>query len=126
MTEVEDKITNLQVVKRNGKKVDFNGSKIALAIKKGFDSVNEIDEETGEKLKYTTKDINVVYEGVLKRIEKEFANEEKIKIETIQDMIEEVLQKKGIKMFMKVFLNIVKEEIYRVKCFLMRNNYINF
>lgn len=70
MTEVEDKITNLQVVKRNGKKVDFNGSKIALAIKKGFDSVNEIDEETGEKLKYTTKDINVVYEGVLKRIEK--------------------------------------------------------
>ena len=95
MIDVEEKITNLQVVKRNGKKVDFNGSKIALAIKKGFDSVNEIDEETGEKLKYTTKDINVVYEGVLKRIEKEYANEDKIKIETIQDMIEEQLQKKG-------------------------------
>ena len=27
---------NLKVVKRNGKKVDFDGSKIAIAIKKGF------------------------------------------------------------------------------------------
>ena len=30
----------IKVVKRNGKRVDFNGSKIALAIKKGFDSVD--------------------------------------------------------------------------------------
>ena len=97
MTDVEEKITNLQVVKRNGKKVEFNGSKIAIAIKKGFDSVNEIDEETGEKSKYTTKDVNIVYDGVLKRIEKEYNKEDKIKIETIQDMIEEELQKKGYK-----------------------------
>ena len=30
---------NLKVVKRNGKKVDFDGAKIALAIKKGFDNI---------------------------------------------------------------------------------------
>ena len=95
MTEVEEKVATLQVVKRNGKKVDFNGSKIALAIKKGFDSIIDTEDESGEQLKYTTKDINKVYEGVLKRIEKEYANEDKIKIETIQDMIEDELQKKG-------------------------------
>lgn len=92
MTETEEKVMTLQVVKRNGKKVDFNGSKIALAIKKGFDSVVTDDEEEN---KYTTKDVNKVYETVIKRIEKEYANEDKIKIEDIQDMIEDALQKLG-------------------------------
>ena len=32
-------IDELTVVKRSGQRVPFNGSKIALAIKKGFDSV---------------------------------------------------------------------------------------
>lgn len=81
----------LQVVKRNGKKVDFNGSKIAIAIQKGFESVSNEEEEP----KYTTKDINKVYESVIKRIEKEYSNSSKIKIEEIQDLIEEELKKKG-------------------------------
>lgn len=93
MTELEEKLLNLKVVKRNGKKVDFNGAKIALAIKKGFDSIT-IDEDDETK-KYTEKDVNKVYVGVLNRIEKEYQNEEKIKIEDIQDMIEEELRKKG-------------------------------
>lgn len=93
MTETEEKLTTLQVVKRNGKKVDFNGSKIALAIKKGFDNTLPVDEE--EVSTYTTKDVNKVYEAVLKQIEKEYCGEEKIKIENIQDMIEEQLQKLG-------------------------------
>jgi len=93
MTETEEKLTTLQVVKRNGKKVDFNGSKIALAIKKGFDNTLPNDEE--EVSTYTTKDVNKVYEAVLKQIEKEYRGEEKIKIENIQDMIEEQLQKLG-------------------------------
>ena len=91
MTEVEEKL-ELVVIKRNGKKVDFNGAKIALAIKKGFDSVNEQDEETG-KYKYDTKDITKVYNEVIKSIEKKYS--EKIKIEEIQDLIEESLKKKG-------------------------------
>ena len=95
MTSVEETILNIKVVKRDGKKVDFDGSKIAIAIKKGFDSVAVIDEETGlsEKI-YTEKDIQKVYQAVIGRIEKEYKNIEKIKIETIQDMIEEELQHK--------------------------------
>lgn len=93
MTELEEKLLNLKVVKRNGKKVDFNGAKIALAIKKGFDSIT-VDEDDETK-KYTEKDVNKVYVGVLNRIEKEYQNEEKIKIEDIQDMIEDELRKKG-------------------------------
>jgi len=93
MTEVEEKL-DLVVVKRNGKKVDFDATKIALAIKKGFDSINEQDEETG-KYKYDTKDITKVTNDVIKTIEKEYKDKDKIKIEEIQDLIEESLEKKG-------------------------------
>ena len=85
----EEKL-ELFVIKRNGKKVDFDGTKIRLAIKKGFDSVNEQDEETG-KFIYDEKDIKKVYNQVIKTIEKEYT--EKIKIEEIQDIIEESLEK---------------------------------
>ena len=61
----------LFVIKRNGKKVDFDESKIALAIKKGFDSVNEQDEETG-KYKYSAGDIDKVHTEVIKQIKKQF------------------------------------------------------
>ena len=87
--DTENILENLKVVKRNGKKVDFNGTKIALAIKKGFDSITINDNEK----KYTEKDINKVYSKVTKQIEKEYAGEEKIHIEKIQDMIEEELKK---------------------------------
>ena len=78
----------LTVIKRNGKKVEFDGSKIAIAIKKGFDSIKKDDEESP----YTEKDVNKVYQSVIKKIEKEY--KEKIKIEEIQDLIEEELRKK--------------------------------
>ena len=70
------------VVKRDGKKVEFNRAKIALAIKKGFDSVKL---DNGEN-KYNEKDINKVLNKVLTKIEE--LKPEKIKIEEIQDMIE--------------------------------------
>lgn len=92
MTQVDEQKLDLVVVKRNGKKVEFDGTKIALAIKKGFDSI-KVQDEDGEVLRYTAKDIQKVYQTVMKRIEKEFT--EKIKIEEIQDMIEEELSKKG-------------------------------
>ena len=53
MVEVNDKVAHLAVIKRNGKKVDFDGSKIAIAIKKGFDNV--VLDEDGEEKKYTEK-----------------------------------------------------------------------
>ena len=48
VNELNDQLEGVTVIKRNGKKVDFDGAKIALAIKKGFDSV-EIDDEESEK-----------------------------------------------------------------------------
>ena len=57
---------NIKVIKRDGKKVDFDGSKIALAIKKGFDSVNQEEEIP----KYSEQDINKVYNLVIEEIQK--------------------------------------------------------
>lgn len=78
---------NIKVIKRDGKKVDFDGTKIAIAIKKGFDSIT-LDEENP---KYTENDINKVYNLVIDEISK--LDIDRIKIEEIQDMIEENLQK---------------------------------
>lgn len=99
MVQVDEQKLTLFVVKRNGKKVDFDGTKIALAIKKGFDSVkpkvDEEEESTEKVYTYTEKDIQKVYHSVMKRIQKEYKDKERIKIEEIQDMIEEELKKKG-------------------------------
>ena len=95
MNEVLDKVSALTVIKRNGKKVDFDGSKIALAIKKGFDHVVVTDGDDNEEKRYTEKDIQIVYKEVINRIDKEYKDQDKIKIEQIQDLIEESLKKKG-------------------------------
>jgi len=84
-----EKLKGFKIVKRNGKKVDFDGSKIALAIKKGFDSVNQTEDE--EYSKYAVKDINKVYTSVITKIEN--MKVDKLKIEEIQDIIEEELKK---------------------------------
>ena len=103
MNEVVDKLENLTVIKRNGKKVDFDQTKIALAIKKGFDSVEvDVDDDDKER-KYTTKDVQKVYQAVLKRIEKLAKDTDKFKIEEIQDLIEDELSKKGYEDVYKSF-----------------------
>ena len=94
MAEGKHKL-DITVIKRNGKKVDFDGSKIAVAIKKGFENIVVLNEVDEEKRTYTEKDVNKVYTSVLKRIEKEYADKDKIKIEEIQDLIELELQKQG-------------------------------
>ena len=99
MTINEDNKIIINVVKRDGKKVNFDASKIAMTIKKGFDSVINENEEP----KYNEKDIQKVFHAVLKRIEKEYKEQEKIKIEAIQDLIEEELQKKGYEDVFKSF-----------------------
>ena len=85
-----EKSIDITVIKRDGKKVNFDGSKIALAIKKGFDSVYTEDEETH---KYIDKDIYKIYNKVIDKIEK--SGKDKIKIEEIQDLIEEQLKTNG-------------------------------
>ena len=78
---------HIKVVKRDGKRVEFDGTKIAIAIKKGFDSV----ASDNEKNKYTENDVNKIYNLVIDEISK--MKVDKIKIEDIQDMIEEKLKK---------------------------------
>lgn len=90
-----ENLANLTVIKRNGKKVDFDGSKIALAIKKGFDGVRVIANGDDIEKTYTENDIQKVYKEVISRIEKEYQDTDKIKIEQVQDLIEDALKKKG-------------------------------
>ena len=68
MVEKLEKISALTVVKRNGKKVDFNGAKIALAIKKGMDHFTIMNGDD-EIHKYSEKDVQVIYKEVISRIE---------------------------------------------------------
>lgn len=77
----------LKVLKRDNKKVEFNGEKIAIAIKKSFDSREEFIE------KYTDEDVNKVYTSVLDDIYDNYFEKPYIKVEEIQDIIEKQLLK---------------------------------
>ncbi len=84
--EIQEKIINdLIVVKRSGQRVEFNNNKIALAIKNAFDQVRQEDTE---------KDINKVYEEVLKYITNNYVDRKTINVEDIQDIIETKLKEK--------------------------------
>jgi len=91
----EELLESIKVVKRNGSKVDFNGTKIAMAIKKGFDSIKIVNEMDEEVVKYNSTDIQKVYQDVVETIKKDYSDKERIKIEEIQDIIEETLKKDG-------------------------------
>ena len=75
---------DIVVVKRSGQRVNFNPTKVAIAVKKGFDSVYE---------DYDEKNVNKVKEKVLDTIEKEYKDRKTIGVENIQDIIEDVLKK---------------------------------
>ena len=87
LINIEKSLKQLIVIKRNGRKVEFEGDKIAIAIKKAFDSI--VNDN------YTEKDANKVYIAVLKELYDIYVVENdteetqrKIKIETIQDIIQ--------------------------------------
>lgn len=79
-----DFFNDIIVVKRSGQRVNFNPAKVAIAVKKGFDSVYE---------EYDEKKVNQVKEKVLDYIEKNFKDRKTIGVEDIQDIIEEILKK---------------------------------
>ena len=79
-----DVFEELVVVKRSGQRVNFNSYKIAVAIKNAFDAV---------PAKYDEKNINKVYEDVLKHIELNYKSRRTINVEDIQDIIENELKK---------------------------------
>ncbi len=84
-------LENLVVVKRSGQRVDFNASKIAIAIKKAFDAVYEDADE---------KEVYSVFESVLKYINANYDGRKTIQVEDIQDIIENNLKGLG---FTKVY-----------------------
>ncbi len=79
-------IKDLVVVKRSGQRVEFNNYKIALAIKKAFDQSRQTNSE---------KEINKVYEDVLKYINNTYSDRKTINVEDIQDIIETKLKENG-------------------------------
>lgn len=89
-------IDDLVVVKRSGQRVDFNGTKIAVAIKHAFDNVYE---------DYDEKNVNHVYTKVLHYIEDEYRNRKTIQVEDIQDIIEDILQKEHFEEVYQAFNN---------------------
>ena len=82
--EEKDFFNDIVVVKRSGQRVGFKDAKVAIAIKKGFDSVYE---------DYDEKNVNKVKEKVLDSIEKNYKDRKTIGVEDIQDLIEEELKK---------------------------------
>ena len=80
----KDFLDDLVVVKRSGQRVSFNDAKIALAVKKGFDSVYE---------EYDEKNVYKVKEKVLDQIRKEYKDRKTIGVEDVSEVIEEVLKK---------------------------------
>lgn len=80
----KDRFEELIVVKRSGQRVNFNSYKIAVAIKNAFDCISS---------KYNEKNVNQVYEDVLKVIESDYSLRKTIKVEEIQDIIESELKR---------------------------------
>ena len=81
---LREELSDIVVIKRDGKRVKFDTTKIAVAIKKGFDAVDS---------EYTLSDINKVFHDVIDVIKD--GNFDKIKIEQIQDIIEEIMNQNG-------------------------------
>lgn len=78
----------MKVIKRDGRKAEFNGEKIALAIRKGF--INAISN-----VKYTEEDHNKVFIKVIEDIQNEYIDTDEVPIEHIQDLIEKELKELG-------------------------------
>ena len=100
---MKDELKDLIVVKRTGQRVAFNGTKIAIAIGKGFDSVYENSD---------VKDVNKVYELVLKTIAEDYKTRKTINVEDIQNIIEESLKKTG---YMNVYNSFSDYRLRRAK-----------
>lgn len=90
-------VKELNVVKRSGKKVPFNPNKIALAIKKAFDSVDNDN--------YTLNDVNKVHNSTCDRIDELRETRSNIRIYEIQNIIIDELNKNGYADVAESFLN---------------------
>ena len=70
------------IIKRSGKQEAYDRSKIARAMKKSFQSVDEQADQ-------------VRIEDLLKQAEAEFSSRDNLSVEEIQDIVEQTLMKNG-------------------------------
>lgn len=108
---VEELFDELVVVKRSGQRVNFNGTKIAVAIKSAFDEV---------ELEYTENDVNKVYSDVLEHISSTYSDRKTINVEDVQDIIEEKLKSNNYDIVYEAFNSYrlqraVSREVFSVK-----------
>ena len=107
-----------KVVKRDGSIVDFNSSKIVQAIGNAFDSSGEHCIDT----------VNDLYSQIMSELHK-LKKEEYYSVEDIQDVVENVLMKKGYYKTAKLFIKYreqhksLRDKTNRKLAFI--NNYIN-
>ena len=107
-----------KVVKRDGSIVDFNSGKIVQAIGNAFDSSGEHCIDT----------VNDLYSQIMNELHK-LKKEEYYSVEDIQDVVEDVLMKKGYYKTAKLFIKYreqhksLRDKTNRKLAFI--NNYIN-
>src|SRR5574344_344933 len=94
MKDKNEKLIELTTIKRSGQHVPFDGTKIALAIKKCFDSTN---------FEHSSLDVNSVYDAVISEIQKSYGDRKTINVEDIQDIIEDKLVEKNFTEVQTVF-----------------------
>ncbi len=104
-----------QVVKRDGKIVDFNSEKITSAIQKAAESTNEFNVQTARQLTRQVIDITK------KMVEKKQGNLRAPSIEEIQDIVEYVLLSSDYKKTAKNYV-LYREQHSKIRDFVQNAN----
>ncbi len=106
-----------KVIKRDGRIVDFDASRIENAIKKAMVSVNKYDEET----------LNKVVNYVLKLLDEKYGEERIPHVEDIQDIVEFSLVKYDLYEVAKAYILYRKERerIRKEKMLLLNKDYLD-
>ena len=107
-------LDDLTVVKRSGQRVEFNETKIVVAIKKAFDQVRPVNSE---------KEINRVYADVLDYINNNYTDRKTINVEDIQDIIETKLKENNCSDVYEAFSDYRIKRANSRKMFAMRQQH---
>lgn len=110
----ENIFKDLVVVKRSGQRVEFNSTKIVVAIKKAFDQVRPINSET---------EINKIYADVLNYIKNTYTDRKTINVEDIQDIIETKLKENNYLDIYEIFSDYRIKRANSRKIFAMRQQH---
>ena len=103
-TEVCWKVMGMEVVKRDGRVVEFNEEKIRNAVLRAMDSIYEDPKNA--------RDAEIVTREVVRRIKE--GGKERISVEEIQDIVEETLMDLGFKKVARAYI-VYREERKKIR-----------